>query len=67
MKTTELRELSLAELDAKIAATKAEIADIKLKLASKSEVEKPVRVRGLRRDVARMLTIREELAKKEAK
>ncbi len=67
MKTTELRELALAELDAKIAAAKAEIADLRIKIASKGEVEKPGRVRGMRRDIARMLTVRRELANKEAK
>ena len=31
--------------------------DLKLKLASKVDVEKPVRIRLLRREVARMLTV----------
>ena len=49
MKTNELKELG----------------DLKLKLASKVDVEKPVRIRLLRREVARMLTVL--AAKKEAK
>ena len=66
MKTTELKELGADELAAKIRETRKELADLKLKHASKAEVEKPVRMRGLRRDIARMLTV-QNAAKKEAK
>ena len=66
MKTNELKELGADELAAKIREARAELADMKLKLASKAEVEKPVRMRGLRREVARMLTV-QNAAKKEAK
>ena len=66
MKTNELKELGADELAAKIREARAELADMKLKLASKAEVEKPVRMRGLRRDIARMLTV-QNAAKKEAK
>ena len=65
MKTTELKELGADELAAKIAEARKELADLKLKLASKAEVEKPVRMRGMRRNIARMLTV--QAAKKEAK
>ncbi|MCQ2391747.1 MAG: 50S ribosomal protein L29 [Kiritimatiellae bacterium] len=65
MKTTELKELGAEELAAKIAEARKELADLKLKLASKAEVEKPVRMRGMRRNIARMLTV--QAAKKEAK
>ena len=66
MKTTELKELGAEELAAKIAEARKELADLKLKLASKAEVEKPARLRGLRRSIARMLTV-QAAAKKEAK
>ena len=66
MKTNELRELGADELEAKIREARAELADLKLKHASKAEVEKPVRMRGLRREIARMLTV-QNAAKKEAK
>lgn len=65
MKTTELKELGAEELAAKIAEARKELADLKLKLASKAEVEKPVRMRGMRRNIARMLTV--QAAQKEAK
>ena len=67
MKASEIRELGADELAAKIRETRKELADLKLKLASKSDVEKPMRIRGLRRDIARMLTIAGEMKKKEAK
>ena len=65
MKTNELKGLDAEELEAKIAEVRKELDDLKLKLASKVDVEKPVRIRLLRREVARMLTVL--AAKKEAK
>ena len=65
MKTNELKELGAEELEAKIAEVRKELDDLKLKHASKVDVEKPVRIRLLRREVARMLTVL--AAKKEAK
>ena len=66
MKTNELKELGADELEAKIREVRKELNDLKLKLASKVDVEKPVRIRLLRREVARMLTV-QAAAKKEAK
>jgi ribosomal protein L29 len=66
MKTNELKELGADELEAKIREVRKELNDLKLKLASKVDVEKPARIRLLRREVARMLTV-QAAAKKEAK
>ena len=66
MKTNELKELGAEELEAKIREVRKELNDLKLKLASKVDVEKPARIRQLRREVARMLTV-QAAAKKEAK
>ena len=66
MKTNELKELGADELEAKIREVRKELNDLKLKLASKVDVEKPARIRQLRREVARMLTV-QAAAKKEAK
>ena len=66
MKTKELKELGAEELAAKISEARKELADLKLKLASKVDVEKPGRMRLMRRDIARMLTV-QNMAKKEAK
>ncbi|MGN0847683.1 MAG: 50S ribosomal protein L29 [Kiritimatiellia bacterium] len=66
MKTNELKELGAEELAAKIREARKELADLKLKLASKVDVEKPGRIRLMRREIARMLTV-QNMAKKEAK
>ena len=66
MKTNELKELGAEELEAKIREVRKELNDLKLKIASKVDVEKPARIRQLRREVARMLTV-QTAAKKEAK
>lgn len=66
MKTNELKELSADELAAKIKEARKELSDLKLKLASKVDVEKPARMRFMRREIARMLTV-QNMAKKEAK
>ena len=57
MKTNELKELGAEELEAKIREVRKELNDLKLKLASKVDVEKPARIRQLRREVARMMTV----------
>lgn len=66
MKTNELKELGVEGLEAKIKEVRKELFDLKLRQASKIDVEKPVRMRQLRREVARMLTVL-AAAKKEAK
>ena len=66
MKTNELKELGADELAAKIREVRKELADLKLKHASKVDVEKPARMRFMRREIARMLTV-QNIAKKEAK
>ena len=66
MKTNELKELGADELAAKIREGRKELADLKLKHASKVDVEKPARKRFMRREIARMLTV-QNMAKKEAK
>ncbi len=67
MKTNEIRELGADELAAKIREARKALADLRLRHASKVEVEKPGRMRQMRRDIARMLTIQNEASKKEAK
>ena len=63
MKTNELKELGADELAAKIREARTELADMRLKHMSKAEVEKPVRMRTLRREIARMLTVQNAAAK----
>ena len=66
MKTNDFKELGADELAAKIREVRKELADLKLKHASKVDVEKPARMRFMRREIARMLTV-QNMAKKEAK
>ena len=57
MKTRELRELKAEELDGRIREMTQELRDLQLKHRTGEGADKPVRIRMLRRDVARMLTI----------
>ena len=57
MKTRELRELKAEELDGRIREITQELRDLQLKHRTGEGADKPVRIRMLRRDVARMLTI----------
>jgi large subunit ribosomal protein L29 len=52
---TELRELSNDELEAKLAEAKAERYNLRFRSATES-IDNPIRVRLLRRDIARMMT-----------
>ena len=56
MKTSEIRELSAAELAERIEAEKANLLRMKVNHAV-SPVENPTLIRMARRDIARMLTI----------
>ena len=67
MKAKELRELGADELAAKIREAKAALADMRIRHASKAEVEKPGRMREMRRNIARMLTVQNEAKRKETK
>lgn len=56
MKTTEIRELSVADLQERIEAEKANLQSLKLNHAV-SPVENPTTIRKARRDIARMMTV----------
>lgn len=55
MKISELKDLSVAELTAKGRDLRQEIFNLRLQQAS-SQLEKPSRIRTLRRDIARIET-----------
>jgi len=67
MKAKELRELGADELAQKIIDTKKEMSKMRMRRASGVSVENYGKIRGMRRDVARMLTIQSERAAKAAK
>jgi large subunit ribosomal protein L29 len=60
MKANEVRELGADELAQRIREKAKELADMRLKHKSGSAVDKPVRLRTMRREVARMKTVQNE-------
>jgi large subunit ribosomal protein L29 len=64
MKYSELKETTVQELSAKGRDLRQEIFNLRLQQAS-SQLEKPGRLRTLRRDIARIETKISELRKKE--
>jgi large subunit ribosomal protein L29 len=65
MKMTEIKDLTLQELATKSAELRQERFNLRLQQAS-SQLEKPARLRSLRRDIARMETRATELRKQAA-
>ena len=59
MKTTEIRKLSTEEITKKIAESKEELFNLRMKQATGS-LENPSRIRELRKTVARLKTILRE-------
>ncbi len=55
-KSVDLRELSIEQLDAKLAELREERFRLRFRAATET-IENPMRFRTLRRDVARVLTI----------
>ncbi len=65
MKMSELKDLTLVELSAKGRDLRQEIFNLRLQQAS-AQLEKPARLRTLRRDIALVETRITELGKKKA-
>ncbi len=65
MKAKELRELSAEELAQKIRETSREVDSLRMRKLSGVAVENYGKIRGMRRDVARMLTIQAEREKEQ--
>lgn len=65
MKMAELKDMTLAELGAKGRDLRQEIFNLRLQQAS-SRLEKPARLRTLRRDIARIETRMSQLRNKAA-
>lgn len=64
MKARDLRELGAVELDQKIREVSQELNDMRIKHKSGAGVDKPVRMRTMRHEIARMKTVK---AQREAK
>lgn len=56
MKANKLRELSLTELDKEFSELKKELFKLRFQLAT-NQLENPIRVKQVRKDIARVKTI----------
>lgn len=56
MKASEIRDLSVEELKKRLADEKESLSNLKFQLAT-SQLESPIRLRTVRRDIARLRTI----------
>jgi len=59
MEARDIRELTIDEIDAEVEKTRAELFNLRYR-ASYEELENPALLRELRRQVSRLLTIRQE-------
>ncbi|HET6514968.1 MAG TPA: 50S ribosomal protein L29 [Thermodesulfovibrionales bacterium] len=62
MKPSALRELTMDELRVKDQDLRRELFNLRFRLAT-GEVENPMRIRAVRRDIARVLTVMTEKGK----
>ncbi|WP_048149471.1 50S ribosomal protein L29 [Palaeococcus ferrophilus] len=60
MKPSEIREMSLEEINEKIKEVRMELAKERGMLTMGTSLENPMKIRSLKRDLARLLTIRNE-------
>lgn len=61
MKSTEIRELSAAEMNEKLTDLKAELFHLRFQHAI-NQLENPTRIRAVKKDIARILTVMNEKA-----
>ncbi|ASJ02228.1 50S ribosomal protein L29 [Thermococcus profundus] len=60
MKPSEIREMSIDEIDEKLRQLRLELAKERGMLTMGTSTENPMVIRNLRRDIARLLTIKRE-------
>lgn len=63
MRATELREVSEEELNKKETDMRRELFNLRFQQAT-GEIENPMRIRALRKDIARILTVMSEKSRK---
>lgn len=59
MKVNEIRNLSTAELDSKVAGLKEELFNLRFQLAT-GQLENPARIREVKKTIARIKTVQRE-------
>jgi len=57
MKAHEMRDLSLAELEARLKDEKEALMDFRFNKAIAGQIENPARIKNTRREIARLITI----------
>ncbi len=57
MKAHEMRDLSLAELEARLKDEKEALIDFRFNKAIAGQIENPARIKNTRREIARLITI----------
>ena len=67
MRTKEMRELNIATLDQKLEELSQELSTEKGTVASGGKASNPGRMKELRRTIARALTVKKEMAGKQAR
>ena len=65
MKASELREMSVTELNAKLAALKAELFNLRFQHTI-NQLDNPLRLVAVRKDIARVKTLIGEAERKQA-
>ena len=65
MKALKLRELTIEELKEKLKDLKAELFNLRFQHAI-NQLENPMRISAVKKDIARVLTILREMEKKES-
>lgn len=66
MKVNEIRNLSTAELDERVAGLKEELFNLRFQLAT-GQLENPMRIREVKKTIARIKTVQREEELKAAK
>ena len=59
MKTTEIRDLSAAELDTKLAGLTEELFNLRFQMAT-GQCENPMKIKDIKKSIARIKTVRRE-------
>ena len=60
MKTKEIREMSLVELNQKLGDLKAELFNLRFQLAV-NQLDNPMRIKAVKKDIARINTVIREM------
>jgi large subunit ribosomal protein L29 len=63
VKASEIRAMSIEELDQKEKELRKELFNLRFQKAT-GEIQNPMRIRQVKRDIARILTIKTEILKK---